>query len=141
MINDKKIGTIAQATENYSGGGWRYKVTGVNRSEFQTIAYIPSLPGPASLPVPNQITIGLTGTPQYPITNVNNQLVITQLYGTASLPPTSVGAGDGDYFSYMPQGDSRISFSMSDLQIIITSTVDLSAYSGFIVINYLRNGV
>ena len=135
VVNDKKIGTMTQAAENFSGGAWVFKVNGVVRSEYQTICYIPSYPNAGVL------TIGLSGTPQYPIANVNNQLVITQLYGTASKPPTSTGAGDGDYFSFKNQGDSRISFSMSDIQIIITSTTDLRKYSGFIVINYIRNGV
>lgn len=135
VINDKKLGTISQAVETYNGESWAYKINGINRAGYQTIAYIPSLPNTTTL------TIGLTGTPQYPIAKVNNQLVITQLYGTASKPPSSTGAGDADYFAYMTKGDSRISFTMSDVSITITTTTDLSAYSGFIVVNYLRNGV
>jgi len=134
VINDKKIGTIAQAAENFSGGKWFYKVTGVTRNEYQAIAYIPSYPNAGVL------TLGLTGTPQYPINSVNNQLVITNLYGTASKPPSQTGAGDADFFSFLNQGDSRISFTMSDIAITITTTTDLSKYSGFIVILYLRNG-
>lgn len=135
VINDKKIGTISQAAENFSGGSWFYKTTGVTRNEYQTIAYIPSLPNTGT------ITLTLTGTPLFPIVDVNPQFVITGLYGTASKPCSSVGKGDGIYFSFMPEGDSRISFTMSDISITITTTIDLTAYTGFIVINYLRDGV
>jgi len=135
VVNDKKIGVISQASENFSGGKWFYLTTTVTRNEYQTICYIPSFPNAAT------VTIGLTGTPLYPIANVNPELIVTLVYGSASIPCTSVGANDGDYFSFMAQGDSRISFTMTDTQIIIVSTVDMSAYSGFIVINYLRNGV
>ena len=135
VINDKKIGTIAQATENFSGGKWFYKVTGITRNEYQAICYIPSLPNTTT------VTIGLTGTPQYPIANVNNQLVITQLYGTASRPPSQTGAGDADYFSFLNQGDARVSFTMSDMAIALVTTTDLSKYTGLIYVSYLRNGL
>jgi hypothetical protein len=65
-------------------------------------------------------------------------MVITKLFGTASKPPTTPGSGD--YFQYNNEGDARISFTFSDTQVVITTTTDLSAYSGFIVVEYLRAG-
>lgn len=134
VINDKKIGTITQATENYNGESWQYRTTKFTRAGYQAIAYIPSYNAVT-------ITLGLTGTPLYPIPQVNNELVITELYGTASKPPSSTGVGDGDYFSFMNRGDARISFTMSDTSIVITTDGTLSAYSGFIFVSYLRNGL
>jgi|HubBroStandDraft_2_1064218.scaffolds.fasta_scaffold00031_9 hypothetical protein len=138
IINDKKIGVYSVATENFNGEVWWYITPKVIRNGYQTFAYIPSYPNTGVL------TLTLTGNPSFPIPNINNEFVITQLYGTASKPSvtddTSV-AGTGDYFSFMNQGDPRISFTMSNKQIVITTTVDLSAYSGFIVVSYLRNGV
>lgn len=135
VINDKRIGVVSQSAENFSGGKLFYRTTQITRNEYQTLVYIPSLPNATTQ------TIGLTGTPLYPIANVNPELVVTNLYGTASLPPTSVGAGDGDYFSFMTEGNSQISFTMSDTQIVIVTLVDLSAYIGLIFINYVRNGI
>jgi hypothetical protein len=134
-VNDKKIGVISQAAENFSGGKWFYLKTSVTRNEYQTICYIPSFPNATTT------TIGLTGTPLFPIANVNPELIVTLVYGSASKRCSAVGVNDGDYFSFMARGDTRISFTMTDTTLIIVSTVDLSAYSGFIVINYLRNGV
>lgn len=135
VINDKKIGIYSQASENFNGNKFFYKTTKVTRNGYQAIAFIPSLPNATTL------TLTLSSTPTYPVPNINNEFVITNLWGTASLPPTSTGAGDGDFFKYNNQGDSRISFTMSDIVIVITSTINLSAYSGFIVVEYLRNGL
>jgi hypothetical protein len=132
VINDKKIGTIAQSDENFNGETWWYKSTKVIRNGYQTIAYIPSW-------IPQTIT--LSSTPQFPIKDINTEFVVTLVYGSASKPPTATGAGDGDYFSFMAQGDARIQFTMSDNIITITTNGTTAAYSGFIVINYLRNGV
>lgn len=135
VINDKKIGTYIQAFQTFNGEKWFYKDPKVTRNGYETIAYIPSYPNAGIL------TLTLESDPIYPIKEVNPEFVITLLYGTASKPPSEIGAGDGDFFQFNNQGDSRISFTMSDTQIIITTTVDLSAYSGFIVIHYLRNGL
>lgn len=135
VINDKKIGTISQAAENFSGGTFWYKTTAKVRNEYQTLAYIPSLPNATTL------TLTLTSNPQYPIANFTPGTVVTSVIGSASKPNTSVGAGDGDFFSFLCQGDSRISFTMSDDRIIITTTTDLRAYSSFLVINYIRDGL
>lgn len=135
VINDKKIGTYLQAAEILNGEKWFYNSTRITRNGYQAIAYIPSFPNAGVL------NLTLTSTPRFPITDINPQFVITHVWGSASLPCTSVGAGDGDYFSFMNEGNSQISFTMSDIQIVITTTVDLTAYSGFIVVEYLRNGI
>jgi hypothetical protein len=134
VINDKKIGVIGQEVENFDGMKWFYKVTGVTRNGYQSLVYISSLPNTSVL------TLTLTSSPGFPIQGIDPDFVISLIYGSASKPCSKIGAGDGDYFSFMAKGDSRISFTMSDTQIIITTTVDLSAYSGFIVVNYIRNG-
>ena len=133
VINDKKIGVITQANENFNGEKWFYLTPLKTRNGYQTIAYIASLPNTTSL------TLTLTSDPAFPIQDIDENFVITLVYGSASRPSSNVLGGD--YFSFMSQGDSRISFTMSDTSIIITTTTDLSAYSGFIVISYLRDGV
>jgi len=135
VINDKKIGVYLQAAETLNGEKWFYKTTGVTRNGYQAIAYIPSFPNSTTL------TLTLTTIPQFPIPNINPQFVVTHLWGSASKPNTTVGSGNGDYFSFMAKGDSRISFTMSDTTIVITTTTDLRAYSGFIVVEYLRDGI
>lgn len=135
VINDKKIGIYEQASENQNGEKWFYRVTNVTRNGFQTMAFIPSLPNTGVL------ILTLTSEPQFPIQNIDSNFVITDMIGTASKPPSAIGAGDGDFFSYVNQGNPKITFTMSDVQIVITTTVDLSAYIGIIKIEYLRDGV
>lgn len=135
VINDKKIGVFLQAAETLNGEKWFYNDARITRNGYQAIAYIPVFPNATTM------TLTLTSNPQYPIPDVNPQFVVTQVWGSASRPCTSVGAGDGDYFSFFSEGNSSISFTMSDTQIVITTTVDMTAYSGFIVVQYLRNGV
>ena len=135
VVNDKKIGAYTQATSAQNGEKWSYKSTEVGvRNGFQAIAYIPSYPNTGTLVLTRQ-TI-----PQYPIDMINQQFVITLSYGTASKPPTAVGAGNGDFITYMNRGDPRIFWDMSDTTITITTTVDLTLYSGFLVVHFLRNG-
>jgi hypothetical protein len=62
------------------------------------------------------------------------------MWGTCSKPPSTTGAGDGDFFSFMNQGDTRISFTVTDLVLTITTNVDLSAYYCFIVFEFIRAG-
>lgn len=136
VINDKSIGTMVQGRENFNGEKWWYKDPKITRNGYQTFAYIPSYP--------NATTLTLTldnadPNKAYPINGIDPEFVITLCYGTASKPATTPGAGD--YFTFMNRGDSRVSFTMSDTTIVITTTTDLTAYSGFIVIKYLRNGV
>jgi len=140
VINDKSIGTMVQGNPNFAGGKWWYKDPKITRNEYQVFAYIPSYPAIGVLTLtltdedPNKV---------FPIAGIDPEFVITLSYGTASKPCSAVGAGDGDYFTFMNQGDSRVSWTMSDTTITITVTgvVDMSAYSGFIVIKFLRNGV
>jgi len=135
VVNDKVIGAFTQNTESINGKKWSYDTTKKSRAGYQAIARIPSFPNTGVL------VLTLTSNPQFPITNINPQFVISLVHGSASKPCTSLGAGDGDYFSFMSQGDSRVSFTMSDNTITITTTVDLSAYSGFLIIEYIRDGV
>lgn len=134
VVNDKKIGVYFDNAENFNGEKWGFLTTKKVRNGYQAIAYIPSFPGPLTLPVANQITIS------NPISNINPQFIITHTWGSASLPCTSVGAGDGIYFSFFTEGNSQVTYTVSDTQIVINTTVDLSTYSGFIVIEYLRDG-
>lgn len=135
VINDKKIGNYLQESETLNGEKWWYDTTKKVRNGYQAIARITSYPNAGTL------TLDLTTSPRYPIENVNPQFVVSHVWGSASKPCSATGANDGDYFSFMNQGDSRISFTMSDTEIIITTTIDLTAYSGFIIIEYIRDGV
>lgn len=132
VVNDKTIGTFVESSQNFNGEKWFYSNPKVTRNGYQVIIHLKSFPNAAT------VTIDANSTPEYPIKNVLPDFVITDLWGCVSKPNEPVGTGD--YFSFMPQGDSRVSFTMTDTAITITSTVDLSAYSGFIVIQYLRNG-
>jgi hypothetical protein len=135
VINDKKIGVYLQAAETLNGNKWFYKSTSITRNGYQALVYIPSFPNATTLVI-TSVTV-----PTYPISDINLQFVVSLVWGSASKPNTAVGSGDGDYFSFMAQGDSRISFTMSDTTITITTTTDLRSYSGFIIIEYIRNGV
>jgi hypothetical protein len=136
VINDKKIGVYVQGSENYNGEKWLYNVTQITRTGYQTLVYIPSYPATGALTFtlnnPNPLL-------QYPIQNVDANFVVTQVWGSASKPPTTPGTGD--YFSFFGQGNSKISFTFSDTTIVVTTTQDMSAYSGFIIAHYIRNGV
>ena len=138
VVNDKNIGTYVQGKENFDGEKWWYKDPKITRNGYQTFAYVPAYPASGVLTLTlNNIDVNKV----FPITGINKEFVITLSYGTASKPPSAIGAGDGDYFTFMNKGDTRVSWTMSDTTIVITTTVDLSKYSGYIVIKYLRNGV
>lgn len=134
VSNDKKIGAYTQSSESFNGEKWVYDTTKKVRNGYQTIARITSYPNTGTL------TLTTSTNPAYPLTNVNPQFIVILTYGVANKPCSAVNAGDGDYFTFMNKGDSRISYTMSDTQIVITTTANLSAYSGFIVIHYLRDG-
>ncbi len=133
VINDKKIGVYLQAAETFNGNKFFYKITSRTRNGYQAIAYIPSFPNIGTL------TLTRETTPQYPIENINSQFVVTEVWGSASKPPTIPGSGD--YFSFFSEGNSKITFTMSDTTIVITTTANMTAYSGFIIVEYLRDGV
>lgn len=135
VINDKHIGTYRQDAEVQNGFKFFYDSPKKTRNGFQVIARIPQFPNAGVL------VLTQTSTPAYPLQDVNPQFVVTHVWGTANKPCSAVGAGDGDYFSFMSQGDTRISFAMTDISITITTTVDLTAYSGYIIIEFLRDGV
>lgn len=135
IINDKTIGIYLQAAETFNGQKWWYKSTKINRNGYQAIAYIPAFPNTGTL------TLTRNTDPQYPIPNVNPEFVVTDVWGSASRPCSAIGAGDGDYFSFFSEGNSKITFTMSDTKIVITATTDMTAYSGFIIVEYLRNGL
>lgn len=126
VINDKKIGAYTQNAESQNGEKWIYDTTKKVRNGYQSIARVTSYTNGLVIPMP--------------IGDINPQWVISLVYGSASKPCTAVGAGDGDYFSFMAQGDSRISFTMSDTTITITTDGVRASYSGFIVIHYIRDG-
>ena len=141
VINDKKIGAYTQQAESFNGEKWVYDTTKKVRNGYQTLARIPQYPnaGTITLSLPN-VPVTPTNFQTYPLTDVNPQFVISLTYGTASRPCSAVGVGDGDYFTFMNRGDPRVTFDMSNILITITTTIDLTKYSGFIVIHYIRDG-
>lgn len=126
VVNDKKIGAYTESAQNFNGEKWIYDTTKKVRNGYQSVL---------------RITSFIPGTYPLPILQVNPQFVISHIWGSASLPCTAIGAGDGDYFSFMNQGNTRIQFTMSDTQIVITTNGTTAAYSGFIVIEYIRDGI
>lgn len=124
VVNDKKIGMYVQLSENQNGEKWFYKTTQVTRNGYQTIVYLTSV---------TSQTITL------PIQGIDQNFVVTQMWGSASLAATTA-AHSGDFFTFVNQGNSKISFTMNKDQIIITTDGSLSSYTGFIVIHYLRDG-
>ena len=126
VINDKKIGAYTQSTENFNGEKWIYDTTSKVRNGFQSVA---------------RFTSFVSGSYPMPIGEINPQFIVSHVWGSASKPCSSIGAGDGDYFSFMSKGDPRISFTMSDTIITVTATGQMAAYQGFIVIEYIRDGL
>lgn len=125
VINDKTIGAYTQSSESFNGQKWSYDVTRKVRNGYQVIARIKSFISQA-IPMP--------------IGNINPQWILSHTWGSASLPCTAVGAGDGDYFSFMPMGDSRISYTASDTQLTITTDGSRASYQGYIIFEYIRDG-
>lgn len=129
VVNDKMIGAFTQSTEAVNGSKWSYDTTKKTRAGYQALARVIAYPDTGVLVIPN------------PIPAVNQQLIITQVYGSASMPMTPGVPGSGVYFTFAPMGDPRVSFVLTDTTITITTTVDLSAYTGFIIISYIRDGI
>lgn len=128
VTNDKKIGGYTQDTESFNGEKWIYATTKKVRNGYQTIIYIPALKNNGTTTVAN------------PISKIDSQFVVTHTWGSASKAPSYVGAGDGNYFSFNTLGNTNITYTVSDTTIAVTTTIDLTAYSCFIVIEYLRDG-
>lgn len=126
VINAKTIGAFTENSENFNGEKWIYTTPKKIRNGYQAIARIASF---------------ISQTISLPVIDVNSQWIISLVYGSASLPCSAVGAGDGRYFSFMPQGDARIQFVVTDTEIIITTNGTTAAYQGFIVVQYIRDGI
>ena len=127
-INTKTIG-IYSAAEQQNGEQWLYGNTKAMvqrvRNGLQTILFIPSL---VSESIPN------------PVQNIDQNFIMTEVFATATLPATAKGAGDGNYFTFNCQGDSRVSFTVSDTTIAITTNGTLAGYQAFIVQKYIKSG-
>ncbi len=134
VINDKKIGVYIEEVPTLNGNKHWYANTRVTRNGYQSFVFINGLPNAGVL------VLTAATNPAYPIDNVQKEFLMWHVWGTASLPPSAQGAGDGDFFSFFNQGDARISFTMTDLVLTITTTVNLSAYYGFIVCEFIRAG-
>lgn len=128
VINDKKIGMYIQDTETLNGNKIFYDDPSITRNGYQYLARIKSYPANGNITV-------------LPPPNIDPNFIVFQVFGSASKPPTAIGAGNGDFFSYYSQGNAKITFTMTDLAITIT-TIGLGAgYSGFIIIDYIRRGI
>lgn len=125
VVNDKVIGAFTQDTEVTTGTKWSYDTTKKSRPGSRAMA---------------RITSFVTESIPLPIPNVNSQFIVSLVYGSASKPCSAIGAGDGDYFSFMSEGNSNIQFTMSDTTINITATAPMVDYQGFIVIEYVKDG-
>lgn len=128
VLNDKVIGNFVQDAENFNGHKFFYDTTQKVRNGFRFILRVLSYPntGVLVLPLPIQ---------------VNPQLIVSQVWGSASRPCSATGTGDGEYFSFYSEGDSRITFIMTDLDVTITTTMDMTEYTGFIIVDYIKDGV
>jgi hypothetical protein len=126
-LNDKKIGSYTQDVENFNGNKIIYDSPKITRNGYQYLARIKDYPAGGVIIV-------------NPPPNINEQFVIWQVWGSASKPPTATGAGDGDFFSYYSEGNSKITFTMTDLAITVTTVGLGTGYSGYVVVEYIRNG-
>jgi hypothetical protein len=125
VVNDKMIGAFTQNVGSINGSKWSYDVTTKTRPGYQLLIRVISF-------VPQTIPMPIT---------INPQFVITQTYGSANLPCTATGAGNGSYFTFNNENDTRIQYTLSDTQIIITTNGTTASYSGFIMINYILDGI
>lgn len=124
VVNQKKIGVYGPY-ENFNGELWYYKTTSIERNGYQAILYLPSL---------------VSGTYPLPIQSIDQNFVITHLWGSCSKPPSAPGAVDGNYASFMTQGNPNVTFTMSNVDIEVIANPGLSGFSAFFVIEYLRAG-
>ena len=124
-INDKVIGMFIQDSSTFNGHKYFYDTTQKLRNGFRFILRVTSYPNVSTLvlPLPEIFT---------------NQFIVTQVWGSASLPPTTPSTGE--YFSFFSEGDSRITFVMTDTEVTITTTADMRSYSGNIIVDYIKDG-
>ena len=127
VLNDKVIGIYVDNVENFNGNKFYYDSVRKARDGYRFILRIKSYPNTGALVIPLPVI-------------VNPQFAISQVYGSASKPCSAIGAGDGEYFSYYSEGNTRISFVMTDKEITITTTADMTPYSGFIVVDNIKDG-
>lgn len=125
VSNDKMIGSFTQNTQDFSGAKFIYDTTKKVRNGYQALIRVSSF-------ISQVITIPFQVSPQF---------IISEVYGSASLPCSAIGAGDGVYFSFMSQGDARIQFQMTDMTITITTNGTTAAYQGFIIISFIHDGI
>jgi len=127
VVNDKVIGMFVQDSSTFNGHKFFYDTTKKLRNGFRFLLRVVSYPNTGVLAIPLPII-------------VNPQFVVSQVWGSASQPCSAIGAGDGDYFSFYSEGNSRITFTMTDLAVTITTTANMTAYSGFIICDYVKDG-
>lgn len=126
VVNDKKIGAYTQSVSSQNGNKFSYDTTSKIRNGFQYLLRIPSFPNTSSAtyPVPPEMSA---------------QFAIFQIWGSASKAATTPGTAD--YFSFYGSGNPKITFTFSDLAIVVTTTLDMTAYSGFICIDFIADGM
>jgi len=134
VINDKKIGVYIEETPTLNGNKHWYANTKETRNGYQSFVFINGLPNAGVL------VIDANSDPAFPIDNIQPEFLMWHIWGTCSKPPSALNAGDADFFSFSNQGDSRISFTMTDLVLTVTTTVDLTQYYCFIVCEFIRAG-
>jgi hypothetical protein len=125
-VNDKKIGAYTQDAESFNGEKWIYDTVKLTRTGYQFILRIKSFPNTGNLVL----------LLPFPFTN---QFSVTHVWGSASKPPTTPGTGE--YFSFYSEGNSRITFVMTDTNVTITTTADMTKFSGYIIVEYLKDGI
>jgi len=127
VVNDKIIGCMTQNVSSQNGRKLIFDTTRKVRNGSQYMARVVDYPagGVLVLPMPP---------------NINPQWVIYQVWGSASKPPTALNAGDGDFFSFYNEGSSKITFTMTDLNITITTVGLGTGYSGFIFLDFIPDG-
>lgn len=128
-LNAKEIG-IYYPQEVLNGEEWFMPNNPKKqRDGYRTVVPFPALPNITTLTLPHNIP------------NIEIGFTITHLYCTASNFATNPGAprvNRGDYFQIAGDGDSRLKLYMDNVNVYLTSTIDLSAYTGIVVIEYVK---
>ncbi len=126
VVNDKVIGMFVENAENFNGHKVFFDSTKKLRNGYRFLLRIKSYPntGPLVIPLPIIFT---------------DQFSVIQVWGSASKPPTAT-PNSGEYFSFYSEGNSRITFIMTERQVTITTTADMTLFSGIIVVDYLKDG-
>ena len=91
VINDKKIGLYLESAEVLNGNKFFYDTTRRTRNGYEFLARVVQYPNTGVLTL-------------LPPPDINDQFRVTHVWGSASRPPTSLGAGNGDYFSFYSEG-------------------------------------